>query len=877
MNGMTWDKEKHVNDIAIIGMDGRFPGAESIEELWDKIKRGVNLISAGTDNSDGGSGVPSDNTFIKVNTSIDNIELFDAGFFGFTNREAEIMDPQHRIFMESAWRSLESAGYNPDSYKGNIALYAGCNISTYLINNLLPNQDLIDSINEIQIMVGNDKDHLATQTAYRLNLKGPCMAVQTSCSTSLVAVHLACESLLNGQCDMALAGGVTVKIPQAGGYKYHTGGLVSADGRCHTFDANASGTVYSNGVGIVVLKRFNDAISDRDNIYAVIKGCAVNSDGADRVGYTAPGVKGQFSVITEALEVAGVDISTIGYLEAHGTGTPLGDVIEMEALSNAFRAYTNKKGFCAIGSIKTNIGHTEMASGVTGLIKAALSVKYGIIPPSLNFEEPNPDINWTDSPFYVNTVVSEWKSGEVPRRAGVSSFGLGGTNAHVVIEETPIYMHSDKGPDCEVMVLSAKTLQALKTYCLSLADYLEENRDISIHDAVFTLKVGRKVFEHRCAVPFETRRGLIDSLKEIYDRPGMIVENILYKLPAVFVFEENLRFDLDLVIRLYNELEKFKMHMDKCIEALDVLGMNDLREIIFRPQAHNSKNVNNIAVFAIQYSFARMWIDLGIHPINMYGYGIGHLSAAAVSHDMDLKECFEAIACENVTDCNYWRDVVANKNAYGSKKAESNKDDLYLNISSIKVYKGKHSPENPGVGLNIPNNGGALSLILGKIGELWLAGCEIDWDKYYSGQKRVRVPLPTYPFERKRYWIEAQSIQNREDPVNNGKMQLSCLSREGLSSQFIPPSNDIEIEIAQIWEQQLGVSQIGIEDDFFELGGYSLLGASIINRINTAFTVALYLRDLFENPTISKLAECITEKLILNMDDEKFEDILKEI
>ncbi len=368
-------------ETAIIGMAGRFPGARSVQEFWQNLQDGIESISFFSDEElESATAAGSAANLVKAGAVLEDIELFDASFFGFTPKEAEIMDPQHRIFLETAWEALENTGYDPQTYRRRIGVYAGVGMNTYFLFNLHANHELIGSMDPMKMGISNEKDHLPTYVSYKLNLRGPSVNVNTTCSTSLVAVHLACQSLLNGECDMALAGGVAITVPQKTGYFYQEGGIASPDGHCRAFDANAQGTVRGNGVGIVVLKRLADAITDGDTIYAVIKGSAINNDGSLKVGYTAPGVEGQAEVIMEAQAVAGVEPETLTYIEAHGTGTPLGDPIEIAALTQAFRAGTERKGFCAIGSVKTNIGHLDAAAGVAGLIKTALALKYQLLP-----------------------------------------------------------------------------------------------------------------------------------------------------------------------------------------------------------------------------------------------------------------------------------------------------------------------------------------------------------------------------------------------------------------------------------------------------------------------------------------------------------------
>ncbi len=485
--------------IAIIGMSVRFPGADTIDAFWENLKNGVEsirfftdeeLIESGTD-----AALLKKPDYVKAKGILSDIEQFDAAFFGFSPREASLTDVQHRIFLECAWNALESAGYVPAPDNRLIGVYAGSGMNTYFLNNLYPSSNHTKTADAYQFVISNDKDFLPTITAYKLNLKGPAVCIQTACSTSLVAVHMACQGILNGECDMALAGGVSIDVPHKTGYLYEEGMILSPDGHCRAFDAKAGGTTVGNGCGIVVLKQLEDALKDRDSIYAVIRGSAINNDGSLKVGFTAPSLEGQASVIAEAQAVAGVDPETISYIEAHGTGTVLGDPIEIAALTQAF--HTNKTGFCAIGSVKTNIGHLDSAAGVAGLIKTALALKNKMIPPSLNFENPNPKIDFVKSPFYVNTGLTEWKrNGSTPRRAGVSSFGIGGTNAHVVLEEfeqEPLKSENQH----QLLLVSARSEAALDKASVNLADYLSHHADINLADVAYTLQTGRKHFNHR--------------------------------------------------------------------------------------------------------------------------------------------------------------------------------------------------------------------------------------------------------------------------------------------------------------------------------------------------------------------------------------------
>ena len=482
--------------IAIIGMAGRFPKSKDLDEFWVNLRDGVECISFADEHDEA---VDGDLGFVPAGGLLDDIDLFDAPFFGISARDAETMDPQQRLFLECAWHSLEAAGYNPETYQGLIGVFAGAAQSFYM-SDLYTNTEALALLDDFQIGIGNDKDHLTTQAAYHLNLRGPGLTVQTACSTSLVSVCVACQSLLSYQCDIALAGGVAADSSTREGYTYQPGGILSPDGHCRVFDAAAQGTVPGNGVGIVVLKRLSEALADRDHICAIISGFALNNDGRRKVGYTAPSVTGQAEVIALAHALAGVDPETITYVEAHGTGTALGDPIEIAALDQVFRARTRKRGFCAIGSVKSNIGHLDTAAGVAGLIKAVLALEHELIPPTLHFSQPNPEIDFENSAFRVNTQLAEWRRVNGPRRAGVSSFGIGGTNAHIVLEEAPAVAAPGRRRPYSLLTLSARTDSALEKTTDNLAEHLARHPDSDLASVAYTAHVGRKAFDRRRAL-----------------------------------------------------------------------------------------------------------------------------------------------------------------------------------------------------------------------------------------------------------------------------------------------------------------------------------------------------------------------------------------
>lgn len=642
-------------EIAIIGMAGRFPGARNVEELWNNVQGGVRSIATLSDEELLASGVPPDRiydpAYVKAKGVLENIEFFDAAFFGYTPREAEIMDPQHRLFLECASEALENAGYDPDRYDELIGVYAGTSINSYLLANLYSNPDFIASIGISQLVLGSDKDYLTTRVSYKLNLRGPSLDINTACSTSLVAIHVACRSLLQGECDIALAGGVSVSVPHKTGYLYQEGGVTSPDGYCRAFDARAQGAVPGSGVGIVVLRRLEDALAEGDTILAVIKGSAINNDGAQKVGFTAPGVDGQARAIRAAHLFAEVEPETITYVEAHGTGTPLGDPIEVAALTQAFRMSTDARGFCALGSVKTNIGHLDAAAGVAGLIKTVSALQHALLPPSLHFEQPNPSIAFTSSPFYVNTKLTEWKAGPSLRRAGVSSFGIGGTNAHLVLEEAPVPAISSQSPRPHLLILSAKTETALETMTANLAAHLEKHPELNLSNVAYTYQVGRRIFARRrilvChdsheAVHILRNRSagrLFTSLRETRERP------------VAFMFPGHGTQYARMTVEIYHAEPVFRAEFERCSALLKPSLGFDLGNFLFADTEHNSEftqQLNQTAImlpllFAVEYALARLWISWGISPQAMIGHSNGEYVAACLAGVFSLEDALALV------------------------------------------------------------------------------------------------------------------------------------------------------------------------------------------------------------------------------------------
>ncbi len=648
-------------DIAIVGMAGRFPRARTLAELWERLRNGEECISRFSDEELLAAGADpaeiADPHYVPAGGVLPDAELFDAQLFGFYPREAEILDPQQRVLLELAWEALERAGYDPSTYGGLIGVYAGAGMNSYLVYNLLANRDVRESVHPYQLTLANDKDFLATRISYKLDLRGPSVTVQTACSSSLMAVHLACQSLVGFQCDMALAGGVTIRVPQGQGYRYQEGGIASPDGHCRAFDAKANGTVGSNGAGLVVLKRLADAMADGDHVHAVIKATAANNDGAMKVGYTAPSIDGQADVIATAQALAQVDPRTIGYVEAHGTGTALGDPIEIAALTQAFRAGTDATGFCAIGSLKTNLGHLDAAAGVASLIKTALALEHRELPPSLHFEAPNPEIDFARSPFVVNAALAPWPAppGGTPRRAGVSSFGMGGTNVHAVLEEAPAATPPavPARRPWQLVLVSARTTSALETASADLARHLRAHPDLPLADVAYTTQVGRRRLEHHRVVVARDAADAASALERPDPKRTHTGRAESGPRPVAFLFTGQGAQHVTMGAELYEREVVFRRAVDRCAEALRPhLGV-DLRRILYpRSDAETEEAGRRIdqtaitqpALFTVEYALAELWRSWGVQPDAMLGHSIGEYVAATLAGVFRLEDALTLVA-----------------------------------------------------------------------------------------------------------------------------------------------------------------------------------------------------------------------------------------
>jgi len=904
--------------IAVIGMAGRFSGAENVDAFWRNLCDGREMLSRFTEQEMMDAGVDPTllrkPAYVRAGSVLEGVELFDAAFFDYNPREAEMLDPQQRLFLECGWEALENAGYDPTGSTVPVGVYAGASMNSYLLNNILSNPEHIKSVGRYQAMIGNDKDFLTTRLSYKLNLRGPSLDIQTACSTSLVAVQVACQSLLNYQCDMALAGGVSLSIPQKTGYLHQEGMIMSPDGHCRAFDAQAQGTVGGQGAGVVVLKRLEEALADMDSIYAVIKGAAINNDGAMKVGFTAPSVDGQTEVIAMAHALAGVEAETITYVEAHGTATPMGDPIEITALTEAFRLHSDRKSFCAIGSVKTNIGHLDAAAGVAGLIKTSMALKHGILPPSLHFEKPNPEIDFAGSPFYVNTSVRAWPKGGSPRRAGVSSFGIGGTNAHVVLEEAPGESASGPSRPWQLLLLSAKSAAALEAASASMAAHFKEQPGLNLADAAFTLRVGRTGFDHRRALVCRDLEEAAGSLAGSDPGRAHTAVKKTDDRQVVYMFSGQGAQYANMGSGLYQSESTFREQVDLCAEYLKPLLGLDLRDALFPDKEHLDETTAQLlqtritqpALFVVEYALARLWQEWGVQPEAMIGHSIGEYVAACLGGVFSLEEALSLVAArgrlmqelpggamlavampeegvrpllggqlslaavngaslcvvsgpvgaideiegevtrqgvscrrlhtshafhsemmdsivtpfteqvrlialrpsripfisnvtgtwitaEEATDPVYWARHLRQTVRFSDGVRELLKEPrrIYLEVgpghtlsSLVRQHADKTAGQEVLSSVRHPHDQQQdVPFMLSTLGRLWLAGCRVDWAGFHKGEKRRRIPLPTYPFERQRYWIEP-----RRQPDRETAREASLEKKSDIADWFYIPS-----------------------------------------------------------------------------------------
>ncbi|MDB6161630.1 MAG: amino acid adenylation domain protein, partial [Gammaproteobacteria bacterium] len=1012
------------NRVAIVGMSGRFPGARTVEQFWRNLRDAVESVThfSEAELEDSFSDeVRRQPNFVKARPILDGVEQFDAEFFGMYAREAELTDPQHRVFLECAWEALESAGCDPRTFNGAIGVFAGCSINTYFLEHVCRDRRTIEEftsnyqVGSYPMLLGAHQDFLATRVSYKLDLKGPSVTLATACSTSLLAVAQACQSLILGQSDMALAGGVSITFPQKRGYLHLEGGMVSADGTCRTFDANASGTIFGSGAGVVALKRLSDAQRDGDHIFAVIRGCGVNNDGAAKVGFTAPSIDGQAAAIEMAHANAGVDARSISYVECHGTATPLGDPIEVAALTKAFQASTSERQFCAVGSVKSNIGHLDVGAGVVGLIKTALSLKQGVIPATLHFTAPNPQIDFASTPFYVSSKLTEWPRADGPRRAGVSAFGVGGTNVHVVLEEPPGTEAREAPPrSSELLVISARSDAALAAARTNLATYLRANPQGSLSDVAFSLQVGRRVFEHRSFVvghAAEETAAKLDSASA----PGMQAPARSGRKPAVaFMFPGQGSQYPDMARDLYTGEPEFRLHFDRCVQICRPVTGEDLAALVY-PAANSPEAAKRLmatkfaqpAIFAVEYSLAKLWMSWGIQPDAMIGHSVGEFVAAVLAGVMTLEDALPVVAlrgrlmqelhrgsmlsvrlperelrsllspevavaavngpsltvasgpdaaihaleqvlqargvvCRHLhtshafhssmvepiveplrerlkqirlspptlpyvscvtgtwineseaTSAQYWaqhaRETVRFADGIKTMVAMDSAPVLLEvgpgNVLSTLAFQALQGAANPVVTSlqDSARESSDRACMLEALGRLWTHGAEPNWSALYAQPVR-RVPLPTYPFERKRFWIDAppkERAARAPQPVSVAPAETQQAPSASQDDTAMPqqqnnpqqpaqsqPRNDGRIEelaaaIAAILENLSGTAPPSTTApvSFLEMGYDSLFLTQVAQKIQSQMKVKITFRQLLaQYSTIPALAAFLAEKV----------------
>ena len=875
------------SEIAVVGMAVRAPGAASLDAFWDNLSRGVEsirrfsheeLVRNGEDPD-----LLADPDYVNARPVLDDIDQFDAEFFGLSPQDAAITDPQHRVFLEVGSEALEHAGHTPSRFGGQIGVFATCGMNSYMMYHLLPNARLMRTVGEWLVRhTGNDMSFLATSLSYQLDLKGPSLNVQCACSSALVAIHMAAQSLLSGECDMALAGGSVIVLPQDRGYLHQAGEILARDGHCRPFDAQATGTLFGSGAGVVVLRRLADALADGDHVLAVVKGSATNNDGAMKVGFLAPSVEGQSRVITEALAVSGVDASTISYVEAHGTGTAVGDPIEVTALTEAFRRHTDERGFCRIGSLKSNIGHLGEAAGVLGFIKTVLSLQHRQLPPTLNYTAPNPAADFGASPFVVNDALSDWTSTGGPRRAGVTALGAGGTNCHVILEEAPAAPAPSQSRREEVLVLSAKTPTALARMRENLEAVLKRADAPSLPDAAHTLQAGRQAHAYRWSAPCSTHEEAVDAL-----RAGGTSDHALHgasRVPVVFLFPGGGAQYPNMGRQLYEQQPVFRQAVDHGLATLRSRHGVDLRAAWFPDAAASAEAArvlsrstpSILSTFIVEYALARLWMSWGIQPAAMSGHSLGeyvaaclagvfsvedaltivkargdvfeqlppgamlsvllpeasvspylngrlsvaavnsasscvvtgpideiealerrltaaeietqplHIAVAAHSPMLDpyldgFRRTVASVPCSpptlpfvsnvtgrwitaaDATDPSYWvrhlRQTVRFHDGLTTLLANPNQ--ILLEVGpgrALTSLARQHAAQPFGLVTSLRHPSEDLSdarTVGTALGRLWALGAEPGWASIRGDEPRLRVPLPTYPFERQRHWVDA--------------------------------------------------------------------------------------------------------------------------
>ena len=973
-------------DIAIIGMAGRFPGAADIDALWRSLMANAEAVtrfeSDQPDSAEAGSA-----HFVPAGFVLSDIESFDAAFFAMSPREAEITDPQHRLLLECAFEALEHAGYAGDLRGMEAGVYVGCGPNGYLLNNIYANRRALDSITPLQLLVGNEKDYLASRISYKLDLKGPSVVVQSACSTSLLAVHVAARALFGGECDLALAGGVSIECPQGKGYRFEPGGIYSPDGHCRPFGAQSGGTVRGNGAGIVVLKRLAEAIADRDTIYAVLRGSATNNDGAAKVGYAAPSIEGQSRVIRAAHAVGEIAPDTIGYIEAHGTATALGDPIEIAALTDAFGPVGSRAQSCAIGSIKSNIGHLDAAAGIAGMIKATLALHRGHIPATLYSAETNPAIDFAGGPFAVASKGREWPRSDRPRRAGVSAFGIGGANVHVVLEEVPLLQREPpRSGHQAILRLSALSPDTLERTASRLARCLREGPQTRLGDVAFTLRAGRKPLSHRMAVAAEDAAEAARLLES--GGPAEVARGTVGPTPpsvALMFPGQGTQF-LGMGGGLYGHELVFTEALARSDEILRPLLGIGLIEALYPSNGADwtaaaarlsETSLTQPALFAVEHAIARQWMAWGLRPSAMIGHSIGEYVAACLAGVMTLEDALHLVSARgrlmqdlprgsmlavsadedalapwlggsvclaavnrpgvcvvsgptpDVADLRAALEAVgvgcqpiATSHAFHSSMMRPCLPSFARIVAGVRLrppsipflsnltgtwitaaqavdadYWASHLSGAvrfaEGLGALIAGGGWALvecgpgrslSAAAREVtrgrgdviavpalapessdlsdrqhaararAQLWCHGVNVEPEGEFAGA--ARIPLPTYPFDRTRHWIEPVDGSEMAGGVPTANERASEETAAGEVAKAIASGHTLHERLARLWSDALGFEQIGPDDDFFALGGDSILGMQIAHRAR-GLGLPVRPRMILEHPTVRRLAEAL--------------------
>jgi acyl transferase domain-containing protein/thioesterase domain-containing protein len=908
------------SEIAVIGLSCRFPGAGNSEEYWDNLVKGKEtitfftreeLISAGRSPE-----VVNDPCYVRASGILDDevYQSFDDYFFQYTPKEVEMMDPQMRVYHECLYEAIEDAGYHPDTFNGAIGVYA-CGSPNLSWELMVAAREASNATRLFEADKLFDKDYLSTRLSYKLNLKGPSIFLFTACSSSLTALHVACQGILSGDCDMATAGGVSIVFPHKTGYPYTKGMIASPDGHCRAFDEKAAGTVRGNGAGVVLLKLLEDAINDGDHIYAIIKGSAINNDGREKVGYAAPGIQGQMNVIQTALAIACIAPEAVTYIEAHGTGTKIGDPAEIEALTKAFN--TQKREYCKIGSVKTNIGHLDTAAGIAGFIKTVLMLHHKKIVPSLHFTKANPAIKFSESPFTVSTIYEDWESPGYPRTAGVSSFGIGGTNVHCILQEAPDTGKSREEKAYNIIPLSARTKTSLQRHIQNFRHFLQHN-DENITDIAFTLQTGRKSYEYRKAYIVQPGNTLPEQITDALF-PGNTQKESIPGRPVLFLFPGVLQSSTDILDIVRNT---------DCIERECEQCMNQLRRITGsgaedfpHPGEENrvtslewlyQNNLDDMLLFIYEYTLARVYMQSGIAPYALYGTGVGEITAACISGMVSLNDALELLVkksrlsyndsplfsrqpCtptipwisgqtgtwikeKDISSPSYWENCFhfSTGTYNGLEEIAALKDAILLETRSphtlIPLLK-----QNPDVKINpvIIDPVSDTYSFHTSLAQLWEVGCDIDFSLLYLDKQRKRVSLPAYPFDRKRFWrLAEESGQERKNHEEKKSRHRKKGEKETATSpagknitEQLNTMNEreakeyVENKIITFWKEILGYNEVGSEDNFFESGGDSIKAMTLLSDIEKYFSLEFPLHELIENPHISSIAAYIIQTL----------------